>query len=265
MKALIGSLTFGLVVILTAGCEGGWQFGGSSQSWNSSEGWVDFSGRYLASAAHNWIVSDYSNVAGTNSTVSQTLFVSEAGKTFYTGTIDVGGIIPASISGFVGDSGTFAVSAAGVVSGGLSGNINLTTGAFALTLAAPSSGVSYFIIYAASGGTSPGGTGVTISALNIAQEGNTLQISDNNGSVYQGNLGAYTTLGSTPTGDTTNGLAGAGGQTATVQYEAHGVSAAGMNVEMTGNFLAQVSQSVSIIGGTATNIVVIQQTWNRYD
>jgi len=265
MKALIGSITFGFVLALTAGCEGGWQFGGSSQSWNSSEGWVDFSGRYRPSIAGGWLVSDYTSVGGTNSTVSQTLFVSEAGKTFYTGAADLRGLVNTSISGFVGDSGTFSVSAAGVVAGGANGNINLTTGAYSISIPAGSpGGVSYYIVYAQAGSTSAGGTGVNINAFIISQAGNTIQITDNTGHVYEGNLGAYTTLGSTPTGDTTNGLAGAGGQTATVQYEAHGVSATGMNVEMSGNFLAQVSQSVSIIGGAATNIVVIQQTWNRF-
>jgi hypothetical protein len=119
--------------------------------------------------------------------------------------------------------------------------------------------------------SSAGGTGVNITAFEVTQAGNTLRIMDNNGSVYEGNLGAYTTLGSTPVGDTTNGMHGTGGQTATVQYEVNGVSAAGMNVQMVGNLLAQVSQSVNIIGptpppidGGGTNIVVIQQTWNRF-
>lgn len=273
MKALIGSITFGFVLALTSGCENGWSFGGSSQNWNSSQGWVDFSGRYQPSIAGRWLVSDYSSSSSATSSVHEVLFTSNPGQTFYSGAVNVNGAVGSTIVGFVGDVGTFNVSAAGVVSAGtiagVSGNIALSTGAFGITIpVTQSTNVVFSITYAKSGSSLPGGTppegGIAISAFDVTQEGNTLRIIDNNGSIYEGNLGAYTTLGSTPTGDTTNGIAGHGGQTATVQYEVNGVSAAGMNVQMVGNLLAQVSQSVSIIGGAATNIVVIQQTWNRF-
>lgn len=269
MKALISSITFGFVLALTAGCEGGWQFGGSSQSWNSSEGWVDFSGRYQPSIAGRWLVSDYSSSSSATSAVNEVMFTSTPGQLNYAGAVNVNGAVPAQIVGQVGDQGTFTVSAAGNIGAGtiagISGTINLSSGAFGITIpAAYSTNITFSIVYAKVGSSAPGGSGIAITAFEVTQEGNTLRIIDNNGSVYTGNLGAYTTLGSVGVGDTTNGLVGAGGQTATVQYDVHGVSAAGMNVEMAGNLLAQVSQSVSIVGGTATNIVLVQQTWNRY-
>lgn len=112
---------------------------------------------------------------------------------------------------------------------------------------------------------SPGGTAVTELTFNVEQAGTTLRITDNNGSVYTGALGAYVFLGSPAPSAWTNNQVSGGGQTAQAQFQASGTSAAGKVVEMTGNFLAQSSESVSVVSdpNSTTNIVVIQTTWNR--
>jgi len=266
MKALIGGITFGIVLALTSGCENGWSFGGSSQSWNSSQGWVDFSGRYQPSIAGRFLVSDYTSLRpGTNSVV-ETVATTVAGQTLYSGTLNQIPVLAGSLYLTVGSIALGHDAGGNITGTGIaSGSIDYNGGNWSVTLsAAPPAGIDMVANFRTVNTSSAGGTGVNITAFEVTQQGNTLRIMDNNGSVYEGNLGAYTTLGSTPVGDTTNGIHGAGGQTATVQYELNGVSAAGMNVQLVGNLLAQVSQSVSIIGGFTTNIVVIQQTWNRY-
>jgi len=260
MKALIGSITFGIVLLLTAGCEGGWQFGGSADQVHNA-GDVDFSGVYTANGG-GYLVSNYGNLMPTSAVtvVSEVLFTTVAGQMFYSGQIDVNGLDSRNISGFIGNSGSFTVSPQGVVAGGATGNINVNTGAFGITIGAPSSGVDYSITFSRSGNTiSPGGSGVTINSFQITESGTDLQILDNNGSVYAGSLGSQTEVGSTTGINSTSTNA----PTVTCQFEAHGVSAAGMTVEMTGNFIAQNVESVSIVGGVYTNIVVIQQTWSR--
>jgi hypothetical protein len=242
MKALIGSITFGIVLLLTAGCEGGWQFGGSASQINESGNWMDISGTYVPVNNSSFLVSDYSAFSGTT-TASEDLFTTQTGVTFYSGQIDVLNIDKTNISGFIGNVGTFAVSAAGVVSGGATGNINLLTGAFGITIGAPSSGVTYSITFARTGNNSgPGGSG-TISTFSIQQSGNAIRIMDNNGSVYTGQI-ALTETNSVGGSNTVQ-------QSATYQYDATGVSQAGFNVELVGNFLVNGATV-----GTNGNILV---------
>ncbi len=228
MKALIGSITFGIVLVLTAGCEGGWQFGGSASQINESGNWMDISGTYVPPNPSSFLVSDYSAYSGVT-TASETLFVSQAGVTFYSGSVDVLNIDKNNINGFIGDIGTFSISSAGVVGGACAGSLNLTTGAFGITIAAPTTNVEYRIVFSRNGNTSgAGGTG-TISTFSVSQSGNAIRIMDNNGAVYSGQI-ALTETNSVGGSNTVS-------MSATYQYDATGVSQAGMNVELVGNFL----------------------------
>jgi hypothetical protein len=134
-------------------------------------------------------------------------------------------------------------------------------------LYSPSAGNTYIVsAFSTTNATnSPGGTAVTELTFNVEQAGNTLRITDNNGSVYTGSIGADVFLGSPTPLAWTNNEQTAGGQTDQAQFQASGTSAAGKVVEMTGNFLAQSSESVSVVSdpNSTTNIVVIQTTWNR--
>lgn len=228
MKALIGSITLGVVLAVVVGCEGNWQFGGSASQINESGNWMDISGTYVPLTASSFLVSDYSAFEGTT-TSTETLFVSEAGKTFYNGTVDVLNIDKNNVAGFIGDIGSFTVSSAGVVGGGCSGTFNLTTGAFAITLGAPTTNVEYRIVFTRNGTASgPGGTG-TISTFSVTQSGNAIQVMDNNGCVYKGQIA----LTETNTVGGTNVTV----MSANYQFDATGVSQAGFNVEMVGTFL----------------------------
>ena len=272
MKALIGVATFGIVLALVTGCE--WQAGGPNI--NTSQGEVQFSGLYSPAVAGMWLVSNYSNY-GTNSpststnTTTMNLGTTVAGQVSYGGSLGasiVAGSLTITIDTLPGitDNGTGGLTGTGI-SGG---SINYQTGVFTFTLtAAPLAGLNMIATYqtatAASGITAePGGSSV-IDTFNVEQAGTSLRITDNNGSVYTGSLGAYVTLGTVNSNVSVNGVANTGGQTVSAQFEASGVSSAGMNVQMTGNFQAQNQQSVTIASDpySTTNIVVIQNSWTR--
>jgi len=271
MKALIGSITFGAVVALTAGCEGGWQAGGSAQNWNESSGEVNFTGRYKP-LPNKYLVSDYSSYIplGTAGGVAFTQSGGSIipGQAAYAGIVDHQPVVPGTFTlkalapkTVTGVAVNLKDDGKGVLTGtGGTGTIDVNTGAWTLLLNAantpPDLTRDLAVGYSATEPTGPGGT-VIVYTFDVQSLGNTLEIRDNNGSVYKGALGAYATLGTAPAA--TNSLSGQGGQTVVAQFEAKGVSAAGMNVEMTGNFQAQlIVQTIS----TGTNGVQAQ-TWSR--
>ena len=235
MKALVGSITFGIVLAFTAGCEGGWQFGGSASQINESGNWLDISGTYGPVTANSYLVSDYSAFSGP-STATETLFVSEAGKMFYSGQINVLNIDKNNVTGFIDDSGSFTISNTGAGGGGCSGTFNMTTGAFGITIGAPTTNVEYHVVFQRTGTASgPGGSG-TISTFSVSQSGNAIQIMDNNGSVFKGSIGLTET--------NTVGGSNVVMMSASYQFDATGMSAAGMNVELVGNFLVNGALTV---------------------
>lgn len=254
MKVWVGSIMLGIMVAFAAGCEGGWQFGGSASQINESGNWVDISGTYVPASAGSFLVSDYSAYSG-RTTSTETLFVSEAGKTFYSGTVDVLNIDKNSVSGLIGDIGSFTISNTGVVGGGCSGTLNLTTGAFAITLGAPTTNVEYRVVFARNTGgnpaSGPGGTG-TISTFSVAQSGNAISIRDNNGAVYEGRIALTET---NFVGSSSNTVM----MSATYQYDASGVSQAGFNVELVGDFL--INYAATSTNGSVTYGTFMSGTW----
>jgi len=256
---------------LFTGCEG-WQFGGAADSWNESGGWGDVSGLYLG-AAGDYLVSNYSNLipASTNAITTNAASMHDIGttvngQTAYSGQITELPLVPGSITFFVGAPAvTLVGDASGTLDGGAngSGTINYDTGAYSITLtAAPVGGQPIQAVFSSTsggevnsgGGMNPGGSSI-ITAFNVEQSGNHLKIIDNNGSIYQGQLGL----------NSTNSLGGTNmtALSATYSFEASGVSAAGFNVEMVGTFLASGN-----IGGSAisnVNIItigtVMEGTW----
>ena len=250
MKALIGSITFGIVLAITSGCEGGWQFGGSAAQINESGNWMDISGTYVPANANSYLVSDYSAFSGP-ANVTETLFTSQAGVTFYNGQVDVLNIDRNTISGLIGNIGSFTVSGTGAVGGGASGTINLQTGAFAITIGSPTTNVDYNIVFSRSGTASAAGGSGTISTFSVQQSGNAIRVMDNNGSVYTGQI-ALTETNSVGGTNTTQ-------LSATYQFDATGVSQAGFNVEMVGNFLVN-GASVDTNGNVLVN-TYMSGTW----
>ncbi len=250
MKALISGITLGILVAITAGCEGGWQFGGSATQINESGNWMDISGTYVPVVAGGYLVSDYSAFSGVT-TATETLFTSVAGQTVYSGVVDVSNMSAAdkgNVQGFIDGVGLFTVAASGNASGNVTGNINMGanalpgTGAFVLTLTPATTNKAYYITFTRSGGTGgAGGTG-TISTFSVSQSGNAISIMDNNGCIYKGQIALTET--NTPLGGASNVVSTA----ATYQFDASGVSQAGINVELVGNF------KVSTTFASGTNV-----------
>ena len=275
MKALIGVATFGITLALVAGCD--WQAGGNQ--FNTSQGEIDFAGLYTPGSPGGWLVSNYSqygstNAASTNVT-SKGIGTGDGATVFFSGNLGTG-IVPASLTITVGGLGmittdnTGAMTAVGSFT--VTGQMDYNSGAYTFTLGtAPAAGEALTANFSMLGSTAgqqlgPGGSSI-IDTFNVEQSGGSLRIIDNNGSVYTGSLGAYATVGTVSSNITTTGIQNTGGQTVTAQFEASGVSSAGMNVQMTGNFQAQNSQSIVVpnnIPFGVTNVpYTVENTWNR--
>jgi hypothetical protein len=152
---------------------------------------------------------------------------------------NVPGSSPVTVSGkIVYNTGAWYLNLGGNVD--LSGSMDFTEN-YSQSVASGGSGSS----------STPGSTKVTIYAFNVQQEGNKLRIVDNNGSVYEGNFGSVRTTGGTDQ-DSSNATFNNGDEVIAT-YEASGKSAAGIKVQMTGNFQATITGvSSSSSGGTTT-------------
>jgi hypothetical protein len=262
MKALIGSLTFGVVLAITAGCEGGWQFGGSASQINESGNWMDVSGTYIPLDKSSYLVSDYSNFLPTNSSLammSEVLFTTVTNTLNYSGSLSHPPIAIGGLSVQLGGAPLVTVTVANrfaTLGGGVTGGINLDNGAYTITVpVAYTTNQPLTVVYQATSAptsVNPGGSSGIISTFSVSQSGNAIRIMDNNGSVYTGQIALTET--NTPLSSNTNVAPTA----ATYQYDATGVSAAGMNVELVGNFL--VSGNVTA-GTNVTFGTIITGTW----
>ena len=94
-----------------------------------------------------------------------------------------------------------------------------------------------------SGGAGSGVSGATIYSFVVWQTGGGLQITDNNGAVYNGEMG---TLSGTMTAGTNS--TPVAGETVVAQFSASGVSAANFNVTMAGTLQGVVEQSGAALG-----------------
>ncbi len=114
-----------------------------------------------------------------------------------------------------------------------------------------------------SSGPASGATKVTIYVFNVAQEGNKLQIVDNNGSTYQGSFGSIRSTGGSDQ-DSTYATYSNGDQIMG-QFEAKGRSAANIDVKMVGTFQATIAGAVTADDGTTTSMQLsdrrIMGTW----
>ncbi|HPG00968.1 MAG TPA: hypothetical protein PLE77_12975 [Kiritimatiellia bacterium] len=252
MRPWISVTLVSVLAALMMGCEGDWTSGGGVESWNSSYNWVNFSGVYKGIGG-GLLVTDYSATPGTSGvTNSATQSFVANGQTEQTVTCSkkpvVRGSATITISGgyaFTDEDGD------GVLSGssGTSGEINYQTGVITLRFfdIPPNSGAAGSVTYsytvagtAGTGSAGSGSTGIKIYSFTVFQEGNIMSITDNNGSVYEGNFGSITSsMGTTtPTaGDTVVG-----------QFECNGVSAAGFSVSIVGTLQGVVTGTGNVLG-----------------
>ena len=282
MKKMIRNALMICLGIGLMGCE--WQGGGDGTSWNSRYNFVNFSGSYRGSP----LVSAYSSTGGgggttaggesyVNRSESQSRNVQlqsvVAGQMTYTPVVP-GSVSITAFGDLGGNSVGFSVSddGSGNLAGAnftipyqdpvsVSGKIVYNTGAWYINFGGNASlaGTMDFTetysqsIAAGSTGASsgtPGSTKVTIYAFNVAQEGNKLVITDNNGSIYNGSFGSIRTTSGVDQ-DTVYPQYSNGDQVMG-QFEAKGRSAANIDVKMIGTFQATISGVSASTTGTTT-------------
>lgn len=287
MKHLFQNAFLVVLGVALVGCE--WGGGGDNNSWNDSSSIANFSGNYSGSGGY--LVSDYSSSTpstgggGVSSTTAGEINVSSENKgaipaTSFAGQCNMTPVKPGSVHLFIsgGADGQFTDNGSGVLNGtfnvgggvmlSASGTINYDNGAYGINLGAAGVtvvGKTVTITYTVitTGGstptptpttpTSPGSSGVSIYAFNVQQSGNKVKIIDNNGSVYEGNLGDVKTTGNLSAEST--GATFVNGDQVIAPFSAAGKSAAGMHVNIAGNFqgtVAGVSTVSSTSGSTVT-------------
>jgi hypothetical protein len=238
-------------IAFVSGCE--WSSGGGASSWSDAYNWVNFSGTYRGLGG-GVLVTDYSTTPGTPGTTNdikdQVVGSTQSGVSTYSGSLGNVNIRNGSVTITTGIFSLQDDGAGKLSGGGKVGTINYGTGAWSIDLQGefPDAGTpikaSYeYVVEGASGsaGAGSGASGVTIYSFVIWQTGEGIQITDNNGSTYNGNFGS---VSGTYNGGTNSspGL----GETVTAQFSAEGVSAAGFRVTMAGNFQG-------VVGGTDAN------------
>ena len=226
-----------VVLMVFVGCD--WTSGGGVESWNTRWNWVNFSGVYRGIGG-GVLVTDFSATPGTESTVVRTERVCSynPNTAAYSGVVSRRDVVSGSFA-ISGPGFQFTDNGDGVLNSNYDdgeGTIQYGSGAWSVAFEDPANTPpnpgALVATYEYQGqGISPGGSGVTIRSFTIHQEGETLQITDNNGSTYSGRMGSVRGTG---------GFDGEGlvteGDTIIAQFTAKGVSAVGMEVEMTGTF-----------------------------
>ena len=240
-----------LLVAAIAGCE--WSSGGDS-AWSSTPEWVNFSGVYRGSGG-GVLVTDYTATPDTPGSI-ENVSGEQVGMTNGTSTVFSGVLTNVPLV-----EGSLSISSAqfnlsdngdGTLSGsGATGTIEYGTGAWSVMLTgAPDAGDPITASYQyriegtiGSGSAGPGTSGITIYTFTVHQQGNHLEITDNNGSVYTGRLGDVSTTGGNR-GDRVDELGNVefeAGATAVGQFSVEGHSAAGMKVRIVGTLQGIVS------------------------
>ena len=251
------------------GCEWGGS-NGNGDNWSSRYSWVNFSGVYRGPNAP--LVSAYTTTSSggssTNGTGSSTNGIPAleliangvANQSSYSGVLQHRPVKPGSLKITVG-AGVFVLTdnGNGQLSGtGKSGSIEYGTGGWSIDLLGETvpAGTPIMASYqyaissaaeaaatAAATKAASGSTGVTIFTFVVSQQGNLLQFTDNNGSVYNGKLSSVRTTGGidqdTPAAQQTPVV----GEQVVASYNVSGVSGAGKKVKMVGTFQGIVQGS----------------------
>ena len=236
---------------MMAGCE--WSSSSEhNESWNDSYNWVNFSGTYR-SASGGMLVTDYTSTPSSGSTnrydASQSATL-PAGAQQAGGTLKYRPLVPGSVVVRI-DSVTLSDNGNGILEGadGNGGTVNYESGAWTVKLqgsywpSAQSIKINYSYYVSNSGsssGAKPGSSGGAIYSFVVAQQGQNLNITDNNGARYAGRIKS---LRSASGVSSTNSLP-RDGDTIIATFSTEGTSAAGKKVTITGTFQGTVSASV---------------------
>jgi len=253
-KITLRSGVFGILFsfLLLIGCE--FETGGDGGFNTALFGWVNFSGVYRATSG-SFLVSDFTADTGGASNITDTISVSGEIVGFadfftsdFAGVLRNRGIVSGSVSitgpgVFLSDTGTGALEGA---SG--SGTINYATGAYTLNFPSePCCGnitASYTFTRSTTVGGTQSGSSLEIFSLTVFQTGNLLELVDNNGSKYTGQLGnVATTVGTSGAdiNDPSQPVQPGFGDTAIAEFTAEGISASGVGVMIVGTFQGRVA------------------------
>ncbi len=250
---------------LIAGCE--WSGGGSAASLTDRYSWANFNGLYRGPNGGR-IVTDYTSTAGTaglDQYKSGVIANTVPGANVYQGVLKYKIIAEGTVT-ILGpnglqwsDDGNGAlIAAAG--SGGINGTINYITGAWRVEIANPVPAGQLTVSYVWIGdGTQQGisrpGSGATgeIMTFMVVQEGNELTITDNNGAVYKGRFGSVSTNTGANRDTPINAIIPISGTQIMAQFTAKGISAAGVQVTMTGYFQGTADVDADTNAVTVTN------------
>lgn len=246
MKSRLGRLILAAgTVALLVGCEGDWESGDDVKSWNDRYNWVNFSGVYNGIA--HVLVTDYSADPATTGIVYEvTDTFSGNGLSDQTLNLNHTPMVEGSVSVSIGNY-TFSDNGDGTLSGDPSGNGEVVYGTGIVKLhfggsqpdaGTPGTATYEYQSYGSVG--DPGSTGVTIYQFTVQHDGETLLITDNNGSQYEGKMGSVRTTSGVDQDDNATPVAG---DEVIAQYTAEGVSKAGYSVTMVGTFQGIVSSS----------------------
>ena len=206
MIKFISSFALSLCLCVLTGCE--WTAGSGVSSWSDSQNWVDFSGSYKA-ADGGVLVRAFgvtnATTTATNTISDEYLAVGDGTLTAFNGQLGnspvrgsltiftIGGYRFTDSASATADTVALAVTPAD----GSAGNFNYSTRAWALTFPAPlASGTRILATYQSaqtSANSSQGNHGKAIYSFVVYQTGNKIQITDSNGSTYEGSLGTVRT------------------------------------------------------------------------
>lgn len=265
------SVLLGILVaaIATAWVGCSWDTGSDAESWSDSYNWVNFSGAYRAPTG-GILVTDYTTtptipgVTTTNGPVSQS-YSFGADVTGVSENVTHPNIAPGSFSVTVGKPSaplTFQDDGNGVLpkSGDFSGGVTYSSGSWYVKSDSgsgfPPGGssdpvtatVTYKYIVSTDGSdggsTTPGSTGKTIYSFNLAQQGQNLTLTDNNGAVYSGYIKTMRSASGSERTDETTKWMPQDGDSIIATFECSGTSSAGINVKITGTLQGTVSGGV---------------------
>lgn len=253
-------LHFAFCILFLTGCE--WTAGSGVDSWDDSGNWVDFSGSYKASDG-NMLVRQFGagTAPTTNTASSELLATGDGSKTAFsgqTGYTPVRGSLTIFTAGgyrFTDTAGTTAdtVSLAVTPADGSTGTFNYSTRAWALTFPAPlASGTQIMGSYRYAVVTPiQGNHGNAIYSFIVYQTGNKLQITDSNGTTYEGTMGTVRTTGGLPINANASEAIPPTSGPVVAQFSATGVSQ-GYNVTLVGVLQGTLSSATTLSGRSMT-------------
>ncbi len=250
--------TIALCAVAAAALLSGCEWSTSSEhntSWNDSYNWVNFSGTYR-SASGGMLVTDYTSTPSTPG-ATNTYTSTESGGVLPARTLAANGkaskhpIVPSSFTLSIGSDLAFSDDGNGTLTGaGGSGTISYDGGTWTIKLddvqesmSRRNITISYAYQVSNSGsasGARAGSTGKAIYSFVVAQQGEKLTITDNNGAAYKGHIGG---LRSTSGITSTNSMP-KDGDVIVASFSTEGTSAAGMKVTITGTFQGNVASGV---------------------